>query len=575
MRAAGLLLAAVAAAQEIEVYPEFQRPTPFGGIIKPDQGGRRREILSPAVAQNGYASFFVVVKLRQPGSFRLDIAMNPENRLEADLYKVWFHRLEKGGEWYPDALIPVHHTFFGGVPDTENQIPGQTAVAFWLDLWVPRGNLEREERVRVEAQLQVGDRLDIYPLEVRVLPFAVPDEDALDADHNSYGRLGEPLFETNHAYHRIFYEHRGLFHQLGYGHAGRVTPEFAPALEGNGRSKRVASWDPYDQHYGPLFDGSAFAKTRRGPKPIRYAYLPINPEWPASFLYWDQPGYEAEFVNVVGEMERHFREKGWTKTRLEMFFNHKKRYKGFPWDGDEVRFLRDDAYFRRYGELLRKAAPRDSQIQFVFRNDASWTMERQFDDLAGVVNHWVLSGGILSFYPEAPEKLKGRGDTVWYYGSAVGVTEPAWATIFHPLRAWMWGVDGYCLWLVTGSGPDPWFRFNGGRETMVYPGTKFGKQEPLPSLRLKIERNALQDLALLKSLPGAREAVARLTGRRPEDWWTRPRPALADRPPEEWTNTDIEEAARPMHRVYEGLTSDWWPEVRRWAYSKYMEGKEP
>jgi hypothetical protein len=583
------LLAATALAQEIEVYPEFQRPSPFGGILKADQGGRRREILSPAVVQNGYASFFLVVKLREPGSFRLDIAMNPDDRVEADLYKVWFHKLESSGEWVPDALIPVHNTFFGAVPDAENQIPGQTAAAFWLDLWVPRGRETEEERVRVEAQLSAGDRLDIYPMEVRILPVTVPDEDALDADHNSYGAdwirtayPDAPLFDMIHAYHRIFYEHRGVFHQLGYGHAGRVAPEFAPALEGSGRRKRIANWDLYDQHYGPLLDGSAFRGTRRGPKPIRYAYLPINPEWPASFLYWDQPGYEAEFVSVVREMERHFREKGWTRTRLEMFFNHKKRYKGFPWDGDEVRFIRDDDYFKRYRELLRKAVPTDSPVRFVFRNDASWAMEKQWEDLKGVTDFWVLSQSILGFYPDAPERLKARGDTVWFYSSAVGVTEPAWASIYHPLRAWMWGADGYCLWLVTGSGPDPWFQFNGGREALVYPGTKFGKQEPIPSLRLKIERNALQDLALLKALETSlgrdrlRAEIARLTnGRRPEDWWVQPRPALADRPPDEWTNTDIAEAARPMHRVYRDLTSDWWPEIRRWIISKHMEDPDP
>jgi hypothetical protein len=28
-------------------------------------------------------------------------------------------------------------------------------------------------------------------------------------------------------------------------------------------------------------------------------------------------------------MERHFRDKGWTRTRFEVFFNHKKRYMGF------------------------------------------------------------------------------------------------------------------------------------------------------------------------------------------------------------------------------------------------------
>ncbi len=585
--AAAAALAAALWGQEIEVYPEFQRPTPFGGIVKADQGGRRREILSPAVVQNGYASFFVVVKLQQPGAFRLDIAMNPEDRLEADLYKVWFHKLEGSGEWCPDALIPVLNTYFGALPDHKNQIPGQTAVAFWLDLWVPRGRAKREERVRVEAQLSAGDRLDVYPLEVRILPVTAPDEDAIDADHNSYSadwlRTLYPdrsVFDMIHAYHRIFYEHRGVFHQLGYGHAGRVAPEFAPALEGSGRRKRVASWELFDQHYGPLFDGSAFRGTRRGPRPIRYAYLPINPEWPANFLYWDQPGYEAEFTGVVGEMERHFREKGWTQTRLEMFFNHKKRYKGFPWDGDEVRFLRDDAYFRKFRELLNKAVPPGSPVQFVFRSDSSWAMEQQWADLKGVVNFWVLGGGILSFYPEAPALLKQRGDTVWFYSSATGVMEPAWAAIYNPLRAWMWGVDGYCLWLVTGSGADPWFRFNGGRETMVYPGTKFGRQEPIPSLRLKIERNALQDLALLRGLEGRegaarlREQIARLTGgHRPEDWWTSPRPALADRPPDEWTNPDVEEAARPMHRVERGLSSDWWPEVRRWIYQKYMEGK--
>jgi hypothetical protein len=135
----------------------------------------------------------------------------------------------------------------------------------------------------------------------------------------------------------------------------------------------------------------------------------------------------------------------------------------------------------------------------------------------------------------------------------------------------MWGVDGYSLRLETGAGADP---------GMAYPGAKFGRQEPLPSLRLKIERNGLQDVALLKALENRmgrerlRGEIARLTnGRHPSDWWTKPRPALAARPPEEWTDTDIDQAARPMRRVEDGLTSDWWPEIRRWIYSQYMDGR--
>jgi hypothetical protein len=259
-------------------------------------------------------------------------------------------------------------------------------------------------------------------------------------DHNSYGtswfadqypalakRHGadffssDSFFELIHSYHRIFYENRGVFHQLGYGHAGKVGPEFAPRLEGTGRTKYVADWSLYDRHYGPLFDGSAFANTSRGAKPIPFVYLPINPEWPASFLWWGEPGYEREFVNVVSEMERHFREKGWTATRFEMFFNHKKRYKGFPWDGDEVRFVRDYAYFKEYARFLKEAVPADSPVKFVFRADVSWTMERQFKELAGIINFWVCGGGEFGWYDYASS----RGQRLEYftigYNSAEGL----------------------------------------------------------------------------------------------------------------------------------------------------------
>ncbi len=82
-------------------------------------------------------------------------------------------------------------------------------------------------------------------------------------------------------------------------------------------------------------------------------------------------------------MEQHFREKGWTRTKFEMFFNHKKRYKGFHWDGDETRFAQDDPPMLEYSRLLKKAVPSGSPVQFVFRHDASWRLEQQFKTLAG------------------------------------------------------------------------------------------------------------------------------------------------------------------------------------------------
>jgi hypothetical protein len=417
-------------------------------------------------------------------------------------------------------------------------------------------------------------------------------------DHNSYGSswLAEQFtalhqhnvehwFESDQffglirAYHQIFYEHRGIFHQLGYGHSGKVAPEFAPELEASGRAKHIKSWNLYDRHYSPLFDGTAFSTSRRGPRSIPFVYLPINPEWPASYEFWGEPGYEAEFVNVVSEMERHFREKGWTHTNFEVFFNHKKRYKGFPWDGDEVRFPKDLKYFLEYGRLLKQALPPDTPVHFVFRADVSWDMEQQFETLKGIVKLWCAGGGILSLYKDAPNMLRNRGDVIWYYGGPPSVTNSSAAITEFPLRAWLWGVNGYVHWLTVSPGEDPWFHFNGGQTALVYSGERFGLSGPIPSIRLKIQRNCLQDLALLDSakrgvsLDSIRtEAARRYNNSGLEDWWN-PRPALAGLPSDQWLGSAIDDATKHTREALRQPSASGWHNVHQYALSLQAEGK--
>ena len=55
--------AAAGTAQTVEIYSEFQRPDPFGGIVEPDRAWKPREILSPAVSRNGFASFHIAVSV--------------------------------------------------------------------------------------------------------------------------------------------------------------------------------------------------------------------------------------------------------------------------------------------------------------------------------------------------------------------------------------------------------------------------------------------------------------------------------------------------------------------------------
>ena len=594
-----LLFLRGAAAAELTALPEYLRPDPFGGVVAVDKlsgrevgpmrfdGGHRLELTG---TRGAYVSFHLVVRMSEGGSYRLTFDLDDKSRkIEADLFRQWFHFTDSDRNYYPDALIPVSVPYASRVPDPDNRIEKQTSQPFWVDIWIPPDVQPGTYHGR--AGLEAGKERSTLTFALRVLPATVPAGDVVTVDHNSYGSSwladsfpgtkvpSDASFRLMHLYHRIFYDHRGTYHQLGYGHGGKVIPEFAPELTGSGRSRRVLNWDLYDRHYGPLLDGSAFNGSRRGPKPIPFVYLPINPEWPASFLWWGEPGYETEFVGVVGEMERHFREMGWTNTRFEMFFNHKKRYKAFPWDGDETRFPKDDKYFIEYSRLLKQALPPDSPVKFVFRSDVSWDMERQFKSLAGVVNFWVCGGSMFSWYDYAPGLLKARGDTVWIYGGPPAVTMVSSAIAEDPLRVWVYGIDGWVHWQTVAAGDDPWFHFDGGGTALVYPGSRFGVDGPIPSLRLKLQRNCLQDLALLDSLKSRlpideikKEATRRYNGTTPARWWT-PRPPLADTPPYDWTNTSIDEATKAAEYPRPKIKSNAWEAVHRYVIELAGEEK--
>jgi hypothetical protein len=592
-------------AADLEALPEFLRSDPFGAIVAPDRSGadlasslygaKHQVVLTGC--RGGYVSFHLVVKLPSPSTYTLDVTIpDPTNKVQIDLFREWFHFTDSDKRYYPDALIPVHATYSSRLPEPDNRIPKQTAQAFWVDVYVAP-----DTRLGIfsgTAKLKANSKITTLPIQLTVLACVIPGEDVVTIDHNSYGsswlaqqfagsyqRDPDHWFESNqffeliHAYHRVFYEHRGIFHQLGYGHSGKVGPEFAPVLEGSGRAKHITSWSLYDRHYGPLFDGTAFSASRRGPRPIPFVYLPINPEWPASYEFWGERGYEAEFVNVVSEMERHFREKGWTHTNFEVFFNHKKRYKGFPWDGDEVRFPKDLKYFLEYDRLLKKALPPNTPVHFVFRADVSWDMEEQFKVLNGIVRLWCCGGGILSFYRHAPKMLCDRGDVVWYYGGPPGVTDSSSAITEFPLRAWLWGVNGYVHWLTVSPGEDPWFHFDGGQTALIYSGERFGVSEPIPSIRLKIQRNCLQDLALLdslkrrKSLDSLRARAARSYNNSTLDDWWNSRPALADLPSDQWLGSAIDDATKHTQQALGHPGASAWYKVHQYAMSLQAEAK--
>ncbi len=165
---ANLALAGVLRAQSLQVFSEFRRIDPAGEVVAADRGGRPREVLSPAVARNAWASFHMVVTVAAGSRFTLHLGQNPENAVDARVYRE-VHE-QSGDAWIPDRLEPVDLPYTG----TTSAAPSGSAAAavFWLDLRVAAGAPAR--RIKVEPQIWIDERWVIYPMEVRIMPAIVP-----------------------------------------------------------------------------------------------------------------------------------------------------------------------------------------------------------------------------------------------------------------------------------------------------------------------------------------------------------------------------------------------------------------
>jgi hypothetical protein len=569
-------------ASDLLVASAFHRPDPFGSFVASDLvGSSWSHSIQLTSARGGYVSFQVVVKSETACS---DCKLSIESPQPVDVYREWFHFNTPDKHYYPDALIPIHVPFSFQMPDPENAIHGQKVRAFWVDVWIAADTKPGVYCGR--ARLTDGSVRKTVPFTISVSAAQIPAQDVLDMDSNSYGdgwlqaqypkalagsgrAKEDEQFHLIQQYYRLFYENRGIYHVLGYGHSGYVDPGFAPELAGTGKEKHIASWDKFDRLFGPVLDGSAFNGTRRGPHPIPFMYMPINPEWPANYLWWGEPGYQTEFTNVVGEMERHFREKGWTDTRFEVFFNQKKRYKGFEWDGDEVRFPKDDAYFLIYHDLLMKALPADTPVHFILRADVSWTARQQFHVLKNAIH--LFDGMSVWDLDELPA-LRERGDIVWTYGGTPPVQDVSTAITVDPLRVWIFGLDGFVRWLAVSPGPHPFEALsNGGSETLAYSGERFGIEGPIPSIRLKLQRNTVQDLDLLEeeAKQGSREAIQQkvvglFDNTKLSQWKHSPSPPPPGKPVD-WTNADIGDALKPYDAQFPTPQPDAWQRVHDFA----------
>jgi hypothetical protein len=576
------------AVHEWLAHDPFDQPKPADVSARPYGVTDSSGAVVLRAARNGYVSFRVLV--HGQGEYRLSASMR--GHLEIDVFRAWYHRM-RGAEgrppaYWPDALIPVRDQQVSRIPDPDNRIEGQTTQAFWVDIFVPTDATPGQ--VTGGVQLTTNGQILVLPVHVRVLKATISDQPCIVMDHNSYGSRWLPdlypkafahvesaaqrwdlAIERLQHYYRLVHEHRGLFHNLGYGHSGEFDPIYGPHAVGRGREKKLVDWELYDRHYGPLLDGSAFATPapgmpppRRRASPVWSIYTPLNPDWPASYLWWGERGYEVEFNRCLGQFDAHLRQRGWMDTHIEFFFNHKKRYRWFGWDGDEVKYLKDMSYHQEMVRLWEEAIG-DTSVKWVYRSDASWQMANQFEMMAGHKNFWVC-GGFHRWLGDELRQVIDRGDIVWWYGGTPPVQAATSGILSNVYQTWARGLHGYCAWLTTNPGRDPWFDCDGCATGSMYPGERFGIAGPLPSIRLKVQRNGIQDIDLLDQATKAKGNATSLCKEFeqiiPIPVWTEPPRAAVERPPEDWDSRNLSEEHEPVYQERKTLDPFWWQALR-------------
>ena len=418
-----------------------------------------------------------------------------------------------GPGWYPDALIPLdapvkpEFRMPFNLPDKANAVPGQKVQGIWVDLYVPRDQKPGvyEGTIRVTARQGEEPVEESLALRLEVFAFALPDENHLAISLNDYGSISP---------RRMPKEKLWAFYQMCHGHRCVLDVLYnAPKASGTGDGLKL-DWSDYDAAFGPLLDGSALTARYgyRGPGegvPVQRFYLPFETSggwaWPLPSNQMETEPYELAVKKALREFERHFLEKGWTRTKLMMFYN---RY-------DESGRVKEITYFAR---LLREAGLREPR-RFLYRVDGGPPAVVRGVGLQNV-GVWCVNGNVRYTHVDEQREIIRHGGEIWIYSSN-SAREPCIAAPYIDsealaLRTWGWipwkyrdSVTTMCEWgtFYHGDGKrwrDPSLAAAlGGKQVLngdallIYPGDFLGLDGPVPCIRLKALRRGSQDFEYL------------------------------------------------------------------------------
>lgn len=423
------------------------------------------------------------------------------------------------GRRIPDPLLPIPETILLRMDADQDVV---------VDIFVP---FDAKPGVHKGA-ISISDGRSV-PLELQVLPFALPKMATFACEMNGYG-LPDHV-DDYYALQRVAYDHRVHANILHYSHntaaAGARKSNLDMRLRTGKRmdnkryddiqpNAKTAYWDDFAEAFAPLLDGSLFKDGHRGPVTPPGFYLTFHESWPlncrpyfngnldAYQAFTDDLAYETTYHNVLKSFRELAQKQKWTQAGFQVYFNNKgslnEKTKS-PWILDEPSSYWDYRALRFFGELTDRSRPREAgkadeaAPRVRYRIDIS-RPEFCRGQLDGRGDLWVVSLSAFQQYRRlVMDRMASDGLAAWVYGTSNHVHESnrniqAWA-----LDAWQHGATGIVPWQTinkTGSA----LREADQLGLFIFDKSEAGQTVVYHSLRLKAYREAEQVIEYLNLL---------------------------------------------------------------------------
>lgn len=398
---------------------------------------------------------------------------------------VWYRLVPQGhgssdgwaGEW-PDPLMPLQ---------SFDLKPNRTE-AVWLLLYAPPD----AEPGRYEGQIRInaGTQTVTIPLQVEVVPLTIPQETELKVIFDLRGPIVGELV-ANPQRLREWYRFLAQF---------RISPGFVfPEPNFRYENGKV------------MMDATGFNEMAK----FLLDELKVNVLYTPNSLYAFGWAYTPKrFFNLepfTPEYNRAY------QALLRTFFEHVQQH---GWSNRFVYYISDEPHF--WHERIRKQM---KQLCALAHEGVSGI--RIYSSTWNFVPDWVGDLDIWGIGPHGScsvadmERLKAAGAQLWFTTDGQMCIDTPYLAIERllPYLCFAYGVSGYEFWGVSWWTYDPWergwhtfirqsedgerfywVRYPNGDGYLIYPGKRFGQNEPLPSIRLMQVREGIEDYLLLRAI---------------------------------------------------------------------------